>query len=280
MKKALFILALFLGLNPVGGFARSTTTDEKEYCLTQDEKIPAGRFEWEPEKAKEGSLSILVSLPRQMLYVYRGSVLIARSSISSGRPGRSTPTGNYMIRCKEAVHHSNLYENAPMPFMQRLTDDGVALHAGYVADRPASHGCIRLPREFAKKLFGITTCGDLVLVTDSEQKAPKGNGGEFPEFVAETLKQWNSITAPADGFLLDAKASSPSLAPNTPRDSESQRVSVESTAPSDKTMRQLEAEELSIRNDQRLRGDVRKAELLRIWTEQRALMKKPYSSLF
>ncbi len=277
MKKAPLFLALLLGLAPVCVASRISEAEERRYFLTQDEKIPAGRFEWEPEKATEGTLSILVSLPRQMLYVYRGTVLIARSSISSGRPGRSTPSGNYRITGKEEMHYSNLYDNAPMPFMQRLTNDGLALHAGYVADRPASHGCIRLPREFARKLFRITSCGDPVLVTDSEQKAPNGNGSQLPEFVEEELKQWSSIPEAAEVVHADDKASAIPPGPNGPRDSGTQPLTADSNASSGKTMRQLEEEELSIRNDVNLSRNQRKMELLRIWAEQRALIKKPDS---
>ena len=240
------------------------------YSLTQAEKIPAGQFEWEPQKALGGSLAILISLPRQMLYVYRGGVLIARSSISSGRPGRSTPSGNYCIRGKEEIHYSNLYDNAPMPFMQRLTDDGVALHAGYVANYPASHGCIRLPREFAKKLFGITACGDPVLVTDSEQNAPKSNGSEMPDLVPEILKQTVCLAGTAD-------VSPEKKLPVNPRradpasDSRKGPVCAAPATPSSKNMRELEAEELAIRNNPNISKKERKRELLRIWSEQRSL---------
>jgi hypothetical protein len=265
MKRASFILAPLLALAPAYGFGRSAEVDKMNYSLTEAEKIPAGHFEWEPEKAIDGSLAILVSLPRQMLYVYRCGVLIARSSISSGRPGRSTPSGNYRIRGKEEMHHSNLYDNAPMPFMQRITDDGIALHAGYVPDRPASHGCIRRSRDFTQKLFRITACGDPVLVTDSEQNAPKGNGSEMPCFVPETLKQFNTLAAPSNAHLAVKVPTNPQRA-DTSNDSRPTQAT-----PSSKTMRLLEAEELAIRNDPTFSKEERKQELLRVWSEQRSL---------
>jgi hypothetical protein len=272
MKKTRIILALLLELAPVSGFGKAPAANETAPTLTQSEKIPAGHFEWQPEKALQGGLAILVSLPRQMLYVYRGSVLIARSSISSGRVGRSTPSGSYRIRGKEEMHHSNLYDNAPMPFMQRLTDDGVALHAGYVPDHPASHGCIRLPREFAQKLFKITACGDPVIVVDKKNDPLQGDGSQMPSLISESLKQGidTSVVAPDR----TAVASVP------PQQAEKEQIKQTTVVPSQspdhgdvkKTMTQLEDEEIAIRNDPVLTREARRQELLRIWSEQRGLM--------
>jgi lipoprotein-anchoring transpeptidase ErfK/SrfK len=105
-------------------------------------------------------------VPLQRAFVYRGGTLIGVSSVSTGRPGHDTPTGRFPIMEKRRTHFSNLYDNAPMPFMQRLTMDGIALHAGAIPGRPASHGCIRLPLAFAKHLFGATSVGAMVHVTD------------------------------------------------------------------------------------------------------------------
>ena len=110
---------------------------------------------------------VLVSIPRQELHVYRGGVRIARSSISSGKPGHDTPEGVFPILQKKRMHHSNLYDDAPMPFMQRLTWGGVALHSGRNPGYPASHGCIRLPKQFAAKLFAVTDVGTPVVVGSS-----------------------------------------------------------------------------------------------------------------
>ena len=86
--------------------------------------------------------------------------------MSTGQPGYETPTGSFAILQKNRDHRSNLYNGAPMPFMQRLTWDGVALHAGEIPGRPASHGCIRLPMAFARNLFAVTRLGASVHVTD------------------------------------------------------------------------------------------------------------------
>ncbi|WP_346910470.1 L,D-transpeptidase [uncultured Roseibium sp.] len=113
----------------------------------------------------EAPLQMLVSLKEQKINVYRGTELIRTAPISSGSPGRSTPSGVFSILEKRRKHFSNLYNNAPMPFMQRLTWSGVAMHQGRLPGYPASHGCIRLPRDFAKDLFGITERGLHVVVT-------------------------------------------------------------------------------------------------------------------
>lgn len=113
-----------------------------------------------------GPLSIIVSVVLQRAYVYSGDRLIGIAAVSTGRAGRSTPTGVYPILQKARWHRSNIYSNAPMPFMQRLTWDGIALHAGRNPGSPASHGCVRLPTAFARSLFAMTTIRDPVTVTD------------------------------------------------------------------------------------------------------------------
>jgi lipoprotein-anchoring transpeptidase ErfK/SrfK len=126
-----------------------------------------GEFVWQPERSGAGEVEIVVSVPAQRAYVYRGGILIGTSTISTGRAGHPTPIGKFDILQKNHRHVSNLYNNAPMPFMQRLTWDGIALHAGEIPGRPASHGCIRLPLEFARLLFGVTRIGASVHVVDT-----------------------------------------------------------------------------------------------------------------
>jgi lipoprotein-anchoring transpeptidase ErfK/SrfK len=92
--------------------------------------------------------------------------LIGVSTVSTGKPGHDTPTGTFNILEKQLKHRSTLYNDAPMPFMQRLTWDGVALHAGNIPGYPASHGCIRLPAAFAELLFNATRLGVSVTITD------------------------------------------------------------------------------------------------------------------
>ena len=134
--------------------------------------LPPGEYSWEPELSPSGPLLVIISLPDQTLSAYRNGVRIAYSSVSSGRAGRRTPAGVFTILEKEAVHFSNKYHHAPMPYMERLTWQGVALHGGALPGYPASHGCIRLPNEFAKKLYTVTTRGTTVIVMDEKHPAP------------------------------------------------------------------------------------------------------------
>jgi hypothetical protein len=126
-----------------------------------------GEFVWSPELAPRGPVAIIVSLPGQRAYVYRNGVRIGTSTVSTGKPGHDTPGGIYSILEKKREHYSNLYDAAPMPFMQRLTWDGVALHAGGLPGYPASHGCVRLPQAFAERLFAVTGLGTVVVVADA-----------------------------------------------------------------------------------------------------------------
>ena len=128
--------------------------------------LAPGEFRWTPELAPSGPMVLVVSLPQQRLHVYRNGVRIGLSTISSGKPGNETPTGVFTILQKKRMHHSNLYNNAPMPFMQRLTWDGIALHAGRIPGQPASHGCVRLPLEFSAQLFEATEREMTVVIAD------------------------------------------------------------------------------------------------------------------
>ena len=134
--------------------------------LGTDAPLAPGKFEWTPDASSSGPIVVVVSLPAQMAHVYRGDTRIGRTTISSGREGHDTPPGTYEILEKRRDHRSNLYNNAPMPYMQRLTWDGIALHGGKIPGYPASHGCVRLPNEFAAKLFEVTERGGMVIVAD------------------------------------------------------------------------------------------------------------------
>ncbi len=133
------------------------------------EQLKPGEYLWTPEMAPEGPVVVIVSLKRQHAHVYRNGIPIGMSTVSTGKPGYATPTGVFTVLQKHVEHRSNLYQNAPMPYMQRLTWDGIAMHAGNVPGYPASHGCVRLPLEFAKLLFGVTRIGLTVVITNDEQ---------------------------------------------------------------------------------------------------------------
>ncbi|MCZ7594865.1 MAG: L,D-transpeptidase family protein [Hyphomicrobium sp.] len=115
-----------------------------------------------------GPLVLVVSLSKQTVTVYDDGKQIAKSPISSGMSGHPTPTGIFSILEKNRYHYSNLYGGAPMPFMQRVTNSGVAMHAGDLPGYPASHGCIRLPYSFARNLFGITEIGARVIISNED----------------------------------------------------------------------------------------------------------------
>lgn len=113
------------------------------------------------------TLQIIVSKDKQSMVVYDGEAVVATTKVSTGKAGHTTPSGIFSILEKRKYHESNLYSNAPMPWMQRLTWSGIALHEGVVPNYPASHGCIRMPGAFAQSLFGMTERGAHVIVTDA-----------------------------------------------------------------------------------------------------------------
>jgi hypothetical protein len=123
-----------------------------------------GQYLWRDVPASAGQERVVVSLSDQMAYLYRGDSLMAATTISSGRDSHPTPTGIFAVLGKKTMHHSKKYENAPMPFTQFIDQYGIALHAGANPGRPASHGCVRLPNAFAKKLFSVTDVGTPVYI--------------------------------------------------------------------------------------------------------------------
>ncbi len=138
--------------------------------LTSDSvaTMEAGSYLWDdaPTAAAVSGVRLLVSIADQKLYVYRGTTLLAASAVSTGKPGHDTPTGDFKILQKAVKHSSNLYNAAAMPYMQRITWDGVAIHAGRDPGYAASHGCVRVPIAFAKRLYAITRLGAHVRITD------------------------------------------------------------------------------------------------------------------
>ena len=118
--------------------------------------------------APSGPLLAVVSIGAQRLSVYDKSGQILTSRVSSGRTGYETPQGVFAIIERNREHFSNLYDDAPMPNMQRITWSGVAMHAGKLPGYPASHGCIRLPHDVSARLFELTKLGTRVVVTDGD----------------------------------------------------------------------------------------------------------------
>lgn len=134
------------------------------------EQLQNGEFNWFPERSAAGPILIIVSIPDQLVHVYRNGIRVAASSCSTGKPGHRTPTGVFKILQKDKHHRSSTYSNAPMPNMNRLTWSGIALHAGNLPGYPASHGCVRLPMQFSELLFGITRKGMTVVIADDSSQ--------------------------------------------------------------------------------------------------------------
>ena len=177
--------------------------------------LKPGQFKWfdAPEmiKASTGggeAIKVVVAIQQQVAHIYRGDRLVGVTTVSTGAPGHDTPVGEFKILQKEVFHRSNLYSDAPMPFMQRLTWDGIALHAGELPGHPASHGCIRLPKAFAKQLFDLTETGGTVFVVDDLMDSPVGTPALAPVLVADT----GSLAAEGAGEI---SAPDPAIAAET-----------------------------------------------------------------
>lgn len=170
-----------------------------------------GEYLWTPDLAPRGPVLVVVSLPQQLVHVYRNGARIGVSTISSGRRGYETPTGTFPIIERQTEHYSNKYDNAPMPFMLRLTMDGVAMHAGHLPGYPASHGCVRLPAAFAETLFGNVRRGTVVVVADAKS-APASVTA--PGWVAPADPAGSAARDPADDVLPTLWA--PERAPDGP----------------------------------------------------------------
>ncbi len=133
--------------------------------LYRGKSAPVGeKHRQEPTPAPKGPLQIIISIADQKISVYSGDVLAARSAVSTGVPGHPTPMGVFTVIQKQRWHRSNLYSAAPMPYMQRITWSGVALHAGVLPGYPASHGCIRLTEDFAIHLWQLSKLGNRVII--------------------------------------------------------------------------------------------------------------------
>jgi hypothetical protein len=130
-----------------------------------------GQFLWKEGSGSAAVTRVVISLADQMAYAYEGDELIGVSTISSGRKGHLTPIGRFPIIEKKRMHRSIKYENAPMPFMQRIDEYGIALHGGALPGYNASHGCVRLPQQFASKLFAATKVGTEVLIGEPGENA-------------------------------------------------------------------------------------------------------------
>ena len=171
--------------------------------------LKPGEYWWSPQLSPRGPVVVLVSLPLQVMHVYRNGVLIGRSTVSTGTKGHTTPPGVFTILEKKQNHYSKTYDNAPMPNMQRLTWSGIAMHSGQLPGYPASHGCIRMPYEFSRLLFPITAKGGTVVIGDNHTRqphlaanpgillAPKDLSPEMVQPLARGTYQWEPSRSPS-----------------------------------------------------------------------------------
>ena len=198
MLKSLPLALLVLGTTVV---AQQVQIGSRSVVRTVT-SLKAGQFVWAPQVAPEGPMLLIVNVSTQRALLFRNGVPIGSTTVSTGKPGHDTPTGVFTILQKQVVHHSSKYDDAPMPYMQRLTWQGVALHAGKLPGYAASHGCIRLPAGFAKLLYGTTKLGMTVVITDmaaSPRIAPgPGILSSLPsEVAAPSEYDWHPEKSPA-----------------------------------------------------------------------------------
>jgi hypothetical protein len=174
-----------------------------------------------PEPLPKGPLQIIISIADQRVSLFDNGALIARSSVSTGMEGHPTPLGVFSVISKQRWHRSNIYSAAPMPYMQRITWSGIALHAGVVHGHPASHGCIRLKNDFAVRLWHLTKRGTRVIIAHGDVQPveitnpylfqPKAASGSS-EFQTATVATKSIGTAAATQGSLVSNAETPEAA--------------------------------------------------------------------
>jgi L,D-transpeptidase catalytic domain len=171
--KFLTILAVSIGLLPASQAMEKPSFHTKGTLTSKPTgTLKPGEYWWNPQLSPSGPVVVLVSIPQQTMHVYRNGILIGRSTVSTGTKGHSTPGGVFSILEKKQTHRSKKYDNAPMPYMQRLTWTGIAMHSGQLPGYPASHGCVRLPYDFSQLLFKATAKGGTVVVGDGKTPTP------------------------------------------------------------------------------------------------------------
>jgi L,D-transpeptidase catalytic domain len=177
MRSAHSLLFAVVLMAPVAAMAQGAKVSSPVELARIAENLKPGEWVWAGSVAPSGPVLVYVDLSRQRATVYRNGIRIAVTTVSSGKPGHETPTGVFTILQKDANHRSKKYNNAPMFFQERLTWDGVALHAGGLPGYPESHGCIHMPYTFSQELFKITTLGATVVVAgDAASPVATANG--------------------------------------------------------------------------------------------------------
>ena len=192
---AIVFLSLLGPRLPASTIEKGTLQSPGTTDLKPDEYI------WNPEASPTGPVGIIVDLTRQTLYVYRGGKQIGRAAVSTGIKSHPTAPGTYTILTKNETYHSEKYHEASMPFMERITWDGMAIHGGNNPGKPSSHGCVHVPLDFAEKLYSITKGGDTVLISDlKEAPGDTVNPGLVPQQTPEPAPDGKSkVDAPRGG---------------------------------------------------------------------------------
>lgn len=143
------------------GHAPKATRQAK--ALFGNVALRPGQYQW-AATIPEAPARVVIDRLQQLMFVYKGDALVGVSTISTGKKGKETPLGYWKVFRKQVKGFSRKYDNAPMPYMQMYDEKGIAFHGGALPGYPASHGCVRLPVEFAKKLYGLTAMGTEVVI--------------------------------------------------------------------------------------------------------------------
>ena len=192
MKKIAFAICLSLVMTSV--FAQGAK--QPMPGNTPVDALKPGEWLWYANVVPEGPTLLMVSISQQKAYLYRNGVRVAVSTVSTGMKGHETPTGVFTILQKNKDHKSNLYKDsknnaAAMPYMQRLTWDGIALHSGNLPGYPASHGCVRMPDGFSQRLFAETELGMTVIVSNDKSASPEKLGS--PDVFAQSMDSKGNV---------------------------------------------------------------------------------------
>jgi hypothetical protein len=161
------------------------------------------------QDAARGTLQVIVSIGDQRISVYDDGALVARSSVSTGVSDHPTPRGVFSVLGKERWHRSNLYSDAPMPYMQRITWSGIALHAGVLPGYPASHGCIRLKNDFAIRLWHLTKRGTRVIIARDDVRPVEIASPHLPSMSKAASAPATPAVVIAENAMIDAPAVHP-----------------------------------------------------------------------
>ena len=208
--RALVLTAFLSPLVPVTAKAQGAHASSPVELARKADELKPGEWVWASKIAPVGPVLVYVDLSTQIATVYRNGVRIAVSTVSTGKPGHETPSGVFTILQKDPDHHSSKYNNAPMLFQERLTWDGIALHAGGLPGYPESHGCVHLPLAFARQLFSITDLGGTVIVA--------GRAGE-------------PVMTSAEGVLAPAASGSTGRTPLSPDEAYRWNPALSATGP-------------------------------------------------